>query len=176
MSEPFGTTEQLDLEAIESRVRIIQGTEYDRGTWVGGMLTFLASTEVPALIAAVRRQREEVAERRERELHLMDLLRNERIELASLQRQLGALCPVGDLDTITSLRVEIEALREQVAALEPDARLGRAVRGMERGCGVHHMHCGDWAMLGVPDDFVSPDGTGDPSPDVLLGLEESSDE
>ena len=47
-------SERLDLEAIEARVHIIQDTEYDRSTWMGGMLDFITRTEGPALLAHVR--------------------------------------------------------------------------------------------------------------------------
>ena len=172
MSELLGTAEQLDLEAIEARVQIVQGAEYDRSTWTGGMLDFMTRTEVPALLARVRELEETEAsmtrfrnardeggwaylkgvsfddcpylkpgsdgiissdlidawsqgyatqrdytELYDGNLALLARVRELEAENAALRRQLGELCPVGDLDTITSLRVEIEALKEQVAAL-----------------------------------------------------------
>ena len=123
-------SDKPDLEAIEARLRALT---MERRLGVTADLEVLVDDDVPALLAEVQRLRDELEAEiashgvAERDADFANAMRtNEQLEArvrgleaenAALRRQVGELCPVGDLDTITSLRAEIALLQEQVAAL-----------------------------------------------------------
>ena len=130
-------SDKPDLEAIEARLRALT---MERRLGVTADLEVLVDDDVPALLAEVQRLRDELEAEiashgvAERDADFANAMRtNEQLEArvrgleaenAALRRQVGELCPVGDLDTITSLRAEIALLQEQVAALGLEEEAG----------------------------------------------------
>ena len=110
----MGDKLDLDLEAMERRVHTIQGTEYDRSTWTGGMLDFITRTEMPALLNEAWRLRDEL----EAEIASHGVAERD-ADFANAMR------------ANEQLEARVRKLEAENAALQPDARLGRAVRGME---------------------------------------------
>ena len=166
-------SDKPDLEAIEARLRALT---MERRLGVTADLEVLVDDDVPALIQRVRYL--DVAR-----LGLMDALRDARIEVAQQRKR-------------------IEALEAQVAALQPDARLGRAVRGMEDNSLLLNASLGsmkhwqrytdakvEWMygdrcqifafLVGageIREDGYPGDDVWHHTPQAALGLEEGSDE
>ena len=112
-------SDKPDLEAIEARC-----SKATPGPWFVGVRTGYGGWPLFSLRDMVGPTEEETDAVREFIMHaredvpaLLARVRELGAENAALRKQVGELCPVGDLDTITSLRVEIALLQEQVAAL-----------------------------------------------------------
>ena len=178
-------SDKPDLEASEARLRALT---MERRLGVTADLEVLVDDDVPALLAEVQRLRDELEAEiashgvAERDADFANAMRtNEQLEArvrgleaenAALRRQVGELCPVGDLDTITSLRAEIALLQEQVARYK---RLYDGVYGMLCGESLHRTVAEFTSQPAWVREYLGVYSGEGATAEGALGLEEGSD-